>query len=191
MEKKIKLIVDDWGRGSRYIDSEGNLCPSHQAFTVYESEVKDFVRNDYESRLAMAGDTEKDLVRPRTPQEILQEQDRLEYNNEKKHERGKMRLVAKLSHDDPLLKTIEQPFEYELERAMLPTVVEMMNKIEPLLSEEEKKVLREVVLLGRMNRREFARLHHVSPVTIGRKLRRALKLSRAVVKEELAEFMEY
>lgn len=191
MEKKIKLIVDDWGRGSRYIDSEGNLCPSHQAFTVYEHEVRDFVRNDYESRLAIANETEKDLVRPRTPQEILQEQDRLEYNNEIKHERGKKRLIKQLSHDDPLLKTIEKPLEYEMERAMLPTVVEMMNKIEPLLSEEEKKVLREVVLLGRMNRREFARLHHLSPVTVGRKLRKAIELSRAVVKEELAELMEY
>lgn len=191
MAKKIKLIVHDWGHGKRCFDKEGNLCPNHQEFIVYENEVEEFIWNDYDARLACAPPEEREFVTVRSAQKILSEFDNREYNNDRRHERGKERLVKKIGRYDPIMRTREESFETELERSCLPKIDQMMTKMNPSLTATQKEALWEVILSGHMDKKKFAERHHVTHRTVRRWVRKILDVSGEVLQDEIKELMEY
>lgn len=191
MEKKIKLFVKDWGHGNRYLDSHGKPFPKNRKIILLEEEAETIIRNDYKIRLAEADNSVKDLIWPRSLQEIMNELDDMEYNNERKHRYGEDNLVAKLGVDDPLMKTMERPVEYELERANLPRTEDILNKIYPLLTENERTAADEVILYGRMTRKELADSHHVCYATVENWLEKIKDVICKVSKDEISDLAEY
>jgi hypothetical protein len=158
---------------------------------IPENEVARMVQKDYLIRLSQADNSVKAFICPRPVQTIINEIDDLEYNNERKHYKRNENLIPKNGMNDPLMMTFERPPEYEVERTELPRMDDIVNKVYPLLTKEEKYAFDEVIRFGRMSRKELAESHHVSYATVSRWMERIQKVSKLALKEELSDMLEY
>ena len=187
MEKQIKLFVKDWGYGNRYLDCHGKPFPKNQKFIISEKEAETIITNDYNIRLAEADNSVKGLIWYRSLQEILNEMDDMEYNNDRRHKYGKENLVSNFRVDDPLMKTMEKTVEYELERACLPRAEDIKNKVYPFLTVDERVALDEIIIYGRMSRKELASSRQVCYATVENWLERVKEVITMVTKDEITD----
>lgn len=171
MQKKLIISVRDWGHGNRILHNDRKKYPPVSILSITEEESRKMVQKDYELRWAEAPEEEKDGIRVRTVQEIMDELDRLEENNDRRyyrHNRSEAAAEKESRHDGGV--EFRPPFGDK----------ELLLSANEFLDARDRKIFNRIMKDGSCTRYEFSEAEHMTYSNLSYRLGRIRSIIRGV-----------